>query len=801
MKQRRAAVRLFLLPLALAWLAASCGGGDDGGGSTVTPSPPAAVASLDLTAASAEPAVGTAVPVTAHARDASGSPVAGARIEFAVGASSGSVSPASQTTDASGAASATWTVATVPGQQTLTARSGAISNNVTVSAVPGPPASVVAESATEIVAAVDAVLPGAAAVVVQDQYGNPTPDVEVAFQVVAGGGSADPATGRTDAAGRAATTWTIGPAPGENRLNAVVDGLEPVTFLAVAFGDGLAILQAAQDRWPESDEIAVEGRRMELISDAVVTVDGAPPAEIVILDSTRAVIRQAPLPANRAAGCAMERQGQLAIVAPSTTFQAEVKRRHGPVVMLEAGEEHRFDSNETCLRVWGGRAARYMLAAVDRAYIDAARSVSEEWHYRGGAPFNMLLADSTDGAAAPHRVQSRATPAPPSPALRRPDHVRVHQRDPLAQREDVFTRAVPYKVGDEFGWYTGDNRDGVFRVMALYPPNVVFAVFKEDLATLWNDRRALAMDSLFMELGSPRVQALYEATFGEGPARTSPRTGQMLVMFHDGDHSAATGLTYSAPNYREATVHFRRNPGWDDNSWYYSLVAHELGHAWQFQAIGRVSAVWSGEGIANWIAEERVRQAVGLELDANHNASVELQGWPLRLPETGNFVAGYRESHPFLRFLVTRLVLDHEQSYADAARRVVVGASEGWHGHHFTAFDAIEYTAEGGLTKRMRQVVDDWDAVEARLDWMLSYALDDRSSLSRYRVPFVRGASRHFRSRHDFRLGGGDSVEDEFAGGGNYWFQLLGNGALHIDVEGEPTTDGPQMAWKLVRWR
>ena len=431
-----------------------------------------------------------------------------------------------------------------------------------------------------------------------------------------------------------------------------------------------------------------------------------------------------------------------------------------------------------------------MLAAVDRAYIDDARHVSEEWHYRGGARFHMLLADSTSGAGAPHRVRARSTAPTPDPTARRPDHVRVHQPGAFAVQGDVYQRATPYVVGEEFHWYTGDGREGTFRVMALYPPNVVLAVFKDDLSSLWTDARALAMDSLFMSLGSPEVQAIYEASFGEGPAETSAETGQMLVMFHDGDPSDATGLTYSASNYRQSTVHFRRNPYWDDNSWYYSLVAHELGHAWQFKAVGRVSAVWSGEGIANWIAQERLRHAVGLELDANHSAHVELQGWPLRLPETGDFVAGYRESHPFLAFLVTRLVLDHGQSYADAARRVVVGASEGWHGRYFTAYDAIEYDPAGGLTNRMRQVVDEWDAVEARLDWMVSFALDDRSSLGRYRIPFVRGASQHYRPYHSFRMGGGASVSENFAGGGNYYFELVGDGALHVVANDGATLAG-----------
>ena len=790
---RRRPARI-LFAAVLAGLAA-CGDG----GSTVPP-PPAAVASLDLTATNTEPAVGTAVAVTVHARDASGSSVAGVRIEFLVDASSGSVSPASRTTDASGAASARWTVAPVPGQQTLTARSaGVLPKNLTVSAVPGPPASVVADGDTAFVVAVGAVLRDAAAIVARDRYGNPTPDVEVAFKVVAGGGSATPAVGRTDDAGRASTAWTLGAAPGENRLDVVVDDLDAVTFVALAYGDALAIRRATQDRWPESDEIALEGWRMDLISDAVVMVDGAPPAEIVVLDSGRAVIRQAPLPAARAAGCALERQGQLAIFAPSTAFEAEVKRRHGPVVALQVGEERSFEGNEVCLRVAGGRGRRYVLAAVDRAYVDDARFVSEEWHYRGGAPFRMRLADSTSGAQAHRRVRARSTAPVHDRAARRPDHVRVHQPGAFAVQGDVYERSTPYVVGEEFEWYTGDGREGIFRVMALYPPNVVLAVFKDDLPSLWTDARARAMDSLFLSLGSREVQALYEASFGEGPAETSAETGQMLVMFHDGDPSDATGLTYSAPNYRQSTVHFRRNPYWDDNSWYYSLVAHELGHAWQFKAIGRVSAVWSGEGIANWIAEERLRQAAGLDLDANHDARVELQGWPLRLPETGDFVAGYRESHPFLRFLVTRLVLDHGQSYADAARRVVAGASEGWHGRYFTAYDAIAYDANGGLTNRMREVVEEWDAVEARLDWILSFALDDRSNLGRYRIPFVRGASAHFGAYHRFQMGDGDVVSEDFAGGGNYWFELLGDGALHVLANDD--VDGPDMAWKLVRWR
>ena len=780
----------------LAWLAA-CGGGDDG----VAPEPPPSVpvgAVIDLTVANLEPTVGTAVAVTAHVRTASGAPVEGVRIDFATGASSGSVSPAFSTTNAEGAAFTTWTVATVAGRQTLLARSGAVSDTTSVAVAPGPPASAIADGDTEHAATSGEAL--SVAVVVRDEYGNPVPAVPVVFEVLAGGGSASPGSAGTDSSGRASTAWTLGLEFGENRLAARAGKLKAVIFTATT---GLfAIEEAIQERWPESDEITLRGRRLNLISRAAVMVNGVPPDGIAIVDSTQAVIWQKPLSGAQAEGCALNRTGQLTVTAPGVAFSTKVARWHGPLTTLEVGQELRFDSNQHCLRLGGESAARaqYVLATVDRSYIDAAQFVSEEWHYNGGTPFYLSLADSTGRASATAGLLARIQPPAPDPLARRPDHVRVHPPTTLQRREEVWSRTVPYEVGDEFDWYTGDNRNGTFRVMALYPPNVVLAVFEEDLPALWDDRRALAMDSLFQHLGSPEVQELYRTAFGDGPAQTSDATGQMLVMFHDGGDNNSTGVTYSAPNFRETTVHFRRFSYRDDNSWYYGLVAHELAHAWHHKAIGRASAVWSGEGIANWFADERLRLWAGLGLDANHDARAAIQGWQLRLPETGNFVAGYRESHSFLRFLVSRLVLDHGQSYASAARRVIWGTAEGWHGRHFINWDVAG--RGDGLVSRMRRVVPEWDPVEARLDWMVSFALDDRSSLSGYRIPFVREASRHFGPSASFRLGTGNSVEGSLAGGGNYYFMVRGEGALHMSVPaGSTSDDGPAMAWKVVRWR
>lgn len=87
--------------------------------------------------------------------------------------------------------------------------------------------------------------PGAAAaatpaVLVSDQDQNPVPQVPVSFTVIEGGGVILGSSSPTDASGIArATTWTLGPAVGWNRLQASVDlpGVSgsPVSFAAYAF--------------------------------------------------------------------------------------------------------------------------------------------------------------------------------------------------------------------------------------------------------------------------------------------------------------------------------------------------------------------------------------------------------------------------------------------------------------------------------------------------------------------------------------------------------------------------------------
>ena len=70
-------------------------------------------------------------------------------------------------------------------------------------------------------------------VLVQDQNGAPSAGATVTFAVTAGEGALSVETVATDADGRAATTLTLGPEPGPNTVEALVAGLDPVTFSAV----------------------------------------------------------------------------------------------------------------------------------------------------------------------------------------------------------------------------------------------------------------------------------------------------------------------------------------------------------------------------------------------------------------------------------------------------------------------------------------------------------------------------------------------------------------------------------------
>ncbi|MYA63593.1 MAG: hypothetical protein F4139_06465 [Gemmatimonadetes bacterium] len=591
--------------------------------------------------------------------------------------------------------------------------------------------------------------------------------------------------------------------PGSVRIDPTVAGERVRGFLVEVAPPQPFVLSLEQVDWPNTDVVTVRGYAVDRIALPAFRVGGEPALE-AFGDSVEMRFMPSPLNGGECTGDPVG-TGAVEVLGAQVPGPQTVNRLAGPVAVLDPGESFRIGGADSCVRLWAQPGAAYVLAGVERSAIDASRYAPSPASYGGGAPYTIEVTDRTVQPSArrdvrridPPHVEDDRHPAPPK------SHESMYwaQSDSL---EGLDTRTEKWKVGDEFQWYTHEGRSGVFRVVALYPPNIVFAVFKEDMASIWNAARAAEFDEIMNWLGSKRVQDLYKTVFGPRVPITNTKNEQMVVMYNDGGDDASTGvMIHNIDGERTTTTVHMRAADWGDKGWYHNLAAHELAHAWDRRNLPGFVGPWSSEGIANWFADENSRLATNTPLDANWNADVPLRGFRLRLPWFGNFLLGYRESHPYLRFLVTRLVFDHGQSYASATRRVIGGAAEDWYGHYFTDWNYWDRRGKGpGLIERMREVVPGWDPFESRLDWMVSFALDDRGAgLPEYDIPFIHGAWQYFPAWATITVGGGLATGGQSAEGGNYYFMVddprgIG-GSVHLEV----TEGDAQVEWKLVRYR
>ncbi len=177
-----------------------------------------------------------ALPVSVLVTDASGRPVFGAEVTFAVTGGAGSITGAVQTTDRSG-------IATV-GSWDMGGLEGANSLSATVAAL--PPAVIDATGEALIItlnggdaqiAPAGSVLPIPPSVLLTDQALNPIAGVSVTFGITGGGGSIQGSPAVSDVNGIAAViSWTLGAAPGPNAATAFTIGVtadgSPVDFTA-----------------------------------------------------------------------------------------------------------------------------------------------------------------------------------------------------------------------------------------------------------------------------------------------------------------------------------------------------------------------------------------------------------------------------------------------------------------------------------------------------------------------------------------------------------------------------------------
>src|SRR5205814_7316877 len=128
----------------------------------------------------------------------------------------GSITGASQTTNASGVATVgSWTLATAAREDTLTAASTGLAGSpvtFTATGTAGDAGSIAVNAGNGQSATVGTAVLTNPSVIVRDQFNNPVANVPVTFAVVSGGGTVSPTTAvPTNASGIASvTSWTLG---------------------------------------------------------------------------------------------------------------------------------------------------------------------------------------------------------------------------------------------------------------------------------------------------------------------------------------------------------------------------------------------------------------------------------------------------------------------------------------------------------------------------------------------------------------------------------------------------------------
>ena len=249
-----------VLPLALA----GCGGADS---TEPTGSPvPASLRRISGDGQSGVVGAELTDPLVVEVRDATGSPLQGQVVTWAVAVGQGSVVPARATTDASGTASARWTLRGNAGSQSATATVGSLAPvSFTARGQPDSPTTVAIVSGDGQTGTVGQPLYNVLVVKVSDSFGNGIADVAVTWEVTGGTGEMSPTSDKTNDFGLASATWTLGTTTGEQIVEARVEGLDTALFTATAGAGSVASInilagnaQTAEVGAPLPDSLVVE---------------------------------------------------------------------------------------------------------------------------------------------------------------------------------------------------------------------------------------------------------------------------------------------------------------------------------------------------------------------------------------------------------------------------------------------------------------------------------------------------------------------------------------------------------------
>jgi hypothetical protein len=180
------------------------------------------------------------LPLKVKVLDQSEEPVQGVQVIFEVtDAAGGSLSPTQAITNDQGEAVSGWRMGTLPGSYVALARIATAEATSPIefhaTAVAGAPDTLRALSSLDQPGERNQLVQDPPRVLVVDRFGNPVPDIPVAWQVIAGQGRASSAITTTNAAGEATVDWTLGDGIGFHKLTATVEQSStgsPAVFLA-----------------------------------------------------------------------------------------------------------------------------------------------------------------------------------------------------------------------------------------------------------------------------------------------------------------------------------------------------------------------------------------------------------------------------------------------------------------------------------------------------------------------------------------------------------------------------------------
>jgi hypothetical protein len=166
-------------------------------------------------------------------------PATGRRVAFVLTSADGEVSPDTAITDSQGQATARWVLGTAPGAYVIQARlvvgeGDPQTEEFTAEANPAAPDTLSAMSPVSQPGRRGQNTASPPLVRVVDRFGNPVPEVPVAWQVTAGEGATSESISRTAGDGTATVAWTLGDRIGVHKLTATIEHASgsPVTFTA-----------------------------------------------------------------------------------------------------------------------------------------------------------------------------------------------------------------------------------------------------------------------------------------------------------------------------------------------------------------------------------------------------------------------------------------------------------------------------------------------------------------------------------------------------------------------------------------